>query len=145
MPRQATKEVTELRTTLWEATQGMCEWPRCPAPAREMAHRKGKGMGGRASRYFMCDVFALCTFHHRCQDGEGGEVISGRSRREQVEVLYTEVDPDVFPGDLLIALDGYVHDMPRQRNGKRGLKSAITEALALYAFAGRTPRTEDRC
>jgi len=108
-----------------------------------MAHRRGKGMGGRASQYAMLDVFALCTFHHRCQDGEGGEVISGRSRIEQVLLVYEEIDPDTFPGDLLIALDGYVHDTPNGRFGKRGLKYAITEALAVYAFAGRVPTTVD--
>ena len=111
--------------------------------AQEMAHRKGKGSGGRATYYTLTDVFALCIFHHRCQDGEAGEVISGRSRKAEILHLYESTDPVTFSGDRLLILDSYVNDRGGQR-ARQGLKDAITEALAVHAFAGRVPATVDK-
>ena len=139
MPRQPPKDVAALRMMLWQHTQARCEWPRCPSPAREMAHVDGKGSGGRSAVYTLRDVLALCVFHHRCQDGEGGEAISGRSRRAEVMHLYETIDAGTFPGEMLLKLDMYVNE--RTATPVAGLKRAISYALAEYAFAGRVPAT----
>ena len=144
MPRASKAATSALRATLFEIIGEECEWPGCGEPASEMAHRIGKGMGGRSSVYTLAEVFGLCRFHHRCQDGEGGETIDGRSRRDEVYVLYAEMNPDTFPGLLFLTIDNYLHETDGIRQSYVvKLKYAISEALWRYARAGRVGVMDD--
>ncbi len=140
MPRQPRGEVAALRLRVFDRAGDECEWPGCHARYDlQMAHRDGKGMGGRSKSYTTADVFVLCPFHHRCQDGEGGEVIDGRARADEVYLLYCEINPETFDSWLLMALDVYLNPGAMSGGGKfvPKLKKAISEALWLYADANR--------
>jgi len=62
--------VSDLRDAAMTRAGHTCEFPDCHMPGPlEMAHLKGKGMGGSRYRDVLNNVAVLCKFHHGWLDG----------------------------------------------------------------------------
>ncbi len=64
-------DMGQLREETAARAEGVCEWARCSAPGTEMAHLRGKGMGGNpdGSRNVIANTVWLCRYHHDLLDG----------------------------------------------------------------------------
>ena len=64
--------IVQLRALAEERARGRCEWPACDLDHRwplELAHLKGKQMGGSRYRDNPDNVALLCKYHHDWLDG----------------------------------------------------------------------------
>lgn len=78
----------ELRADVVEISAGICEWPGCKDPMKDLAHIHGIGMGGRPSADVLPNVAGLCRYHHDLLDGRTGRGL----RYELGELLGVWVD-----------------------------------------------------
>lgn len=78
---------TTIRQQIRQRSQGRCEWPLCLSPAVQVAHIRGKGLGGNpdGSRDVVSNLAHLCLFHHDMLDGRR------RMKLWEVESLLLEV------------------------------------------------------
>jgi len=79
---------SELRAQTVERSGGVCEWSRCTAHGKELAHIRGLGMGGNPdlTRDVLANVMFLCVYHH--------DLLDGRQRMKlwEVESLLCELN-----------------------------------------------------
>ena len=76
--------MSELRSGAWERAGGRCEFPGCSQIRMlEMAHLKGKQMGGSRYRNVPENVAMLCQHHHDWLDGR----TTGQRRFDNEQVL----------------------------------------------------------
>ena len=83
--------VSELREEAVFRAGGRCEFPGCEIlrPKLEMAHLKGKGMGGSKFRDVIENVAILCRLHHDWLDGR---LIANGRRFENEAILRAALD-----------------------------------------------------
>lgn len=114
MPKSSRDRIAQLRSELLVLSRGMCEWPFCRWPGEQMAHIRGKGMGGSAEADTIDNVAWLCVLHHDVLDGRGPSV---EWTTTQLVPLGIQYEP-----------------------GKPGTKFKVRTALAKHINMMRTPQ-----
>lgn len=64
-----TPNLKTLRGIVERRSRGYCEWSRCQSFGEQLAHIRGKGMGGRPSADQLDNLALLCVRHHDLLDG----------------------------------------------------------------------------
>jgi hypothetical protein len=107
----------QLRDEARRAAGDMCEWPHCHNRGQELAHIRGKGMGGSAAANTLSNVAWLCKQHHDVLDGRAGEL----QMETQLRFLNLAYTP-----------------------GQPGTKFAVRTALETHVIRERAARRDGR-
>jgi hypothetical protein len=123
MVRSSRRHIKLLRQQLIDLTHGQCEWPGCRYPGQEMAHIRGKGMGGSAERNTIDNVAWLCVHHHRTYDGGGP---SEAWTTHELAKLGVEYQPGA-PGTKALVREALTKHVTNRRAARRGGRLSAQE------------------